>query len=489
MSNTPEKHGGDHISPAPGRSSGSIEGEAVKIEGAADDAFEVFKRQEGQVDFRTVSWIHASVIFLKLIFATGVLTIPSAMYVLGAFPGAVNVLGWQFLNTYCAIVQGNFRNAHAGCHSIADMAEVVGGKWFREVVGVFFLVTFAIVGASGIFGASVALNALSNHALCTNSFMLIATAIVFILSSARKFEKIAWLTWVGFFSVFIAVFIVVVGVTTRDRPAAAPQTGDYDFGYHAIGNPTFVAAITSVATIFCSGAGTSAFLPVMSEMKRPRDYNKAVYLCMGIVTAAYLSFSLVVYRWCGKWVASPSLGSAGDTVKKVAYGVGIAGLLVSACLYIHVAAKYIFVRLLRNSRHLQANSATHWSIWLGCTLGMSVVGFLIASGIPIFNYLLALAGSLTFAPLALGLPGYLWIYDHGHYRTSGKAWQVLVYYLNWAMIALAVFLTVGGTYGVVQNIIDAYARGRSTRLSAARTIAARHEHLVKTDISRSSRRR
>lgn len=454
-----EKTGGDAIAPAPGRGSGSIE--AVKLE-TADDAFEVFRKQEGQVDFRTVSWVHASVIFLKLIFATGVLTIPSAMYVLGALPGAINVLGWQFLNTYCAIVQGNFRNAHAGCHSIADMAQVVGGPWLREVVGVFFLVTFAIVGASGIFGASVAFNALSNHALCTNSFMLVATAIVFVMASARKFEKIAWLTWAGFLSVFIAVFVVVVGVTTRDRPAAAPKAGDYEFGYHVIGNPTFVAGITSVATIFCSGAGTSAFLPVISEMKRPRDYNKAVYLCMGIVTASYLSFSLVVYRWCGKWVASPSLGSAGDTIKKVAYGIGIVGLLVSACLYIHVAAKYIFVRALRHSKHLQSNSLVHWSVWLACTLGMSVVGFLIASGIPIFNYLLALAGSLTFAPLALGLPGYLWVYDHPHYR-KGRAWQVIVYYLNWLMIALAVFLTIGGTYGVVQNIIDAYARGEIDR--------------------------
>ncbi|KAI0405541.1 transmembrane amino acid transporter [Xylaria palmicola] len=446
---------GDAIKSAPARSSGSIE--EAKVE-AADDAFEVFKRGEGLTDFRTVGWIHASVIFLKLIFATGVLTIPSAMYVLGAFPGAVNVLGWQFLNTYCAIIQGNFRNAHAGCHSIADMAEVVGGKWLREVVGVLFLVTFAIVGASGIFGSSVALNALSSHALCTNYFMLISMVIVFILASLRKFEKIAWLTWAGFLSVFIAVFIVVVGVTTLDRPAAAPQTGDYDFGYHVIGNPSFVAAITSVATIFCSGAGTSAFLPVMSEMKRPRDYNKAVYLCMGIVTASYFTFSLVVYRYCGKWVASPSLGSAGDVVKKVAYGVGITGLLVSACLYIHVAAKYLFVRILRDSKHLQQDSIVHWSVWLLCTAGMSVVSFLIASGIPIFNYLLAIAGSLTFAPLALGLPGYLWVYDHQHYRT-GKAWQVLVYYLNWLMIALAAFLTVGGTYGVIQQIIDAYASG------------------------------
>ncbi|KAF6809326.1 N amino acid transport system protein 9 [Colletotrichum sojae] len=445
----------DAITPAPARSSGSID--AGKLENS-DDAFEVFKRGEGAVDFRTVGWVHASVIFLKVIFATGVLTIPSAMYVLGALPGAINVLGWQFLNTYCAIIQGNFRNAHAGCHSIADMANVVGGVWLKEVVGVLFLVTYAIVGASGIFGTSVAFNALSNHAICTNYFMLVATACVFILASARKFEKIAWLTWAGFLSVYIAVFIVVVGVTQLDRPAAAPKTGDFELGYHVIGNPNFVTGITSVATIFCSGAGTSAFLPVISEMKKPRDYNKAVYLCMGIVTASYLTFSLVVYRYCGQWVASPSLGSAGDVIKKVSYGVGLIGLMVSACLYIHVAAKYLFVRLLRDSVHLQKNSVVHWSVWLACTLGMSIVSFLLASGIPIFNYLLALAGSLTFAPLAQGLPGYLWVYDHQHYR-QGSWWQVMVYWLNWLMILLAVFLTIGGTYGVIQNIIDAYASG------------------------------
>lgn len=249
-----------------------------------------------------------------------------------------------------------------------------------------------------------------------------------------------------------------VGVTQRDRPAAAPQTGEYDFGYRVIGNPSFVTAITSVATIFCSGAGTSAFLPVISEMRKPRDYNKAVYVCMGIVTASYLTFSLVVYSYCGKWVASPSLGSAGGTIKKVSYGIGLIGLLVSACLYVHVAAKYLFVRILRNSEHLQKNSMIHWSVWLACTGSMSIVSFLLASGVPIFNYLLALAGSLTFAPLALGLPGYLWVYDHKHYRT-GNWWQVIVYFLNWLMIALAVFLTIGGTYGVVQNIIDAYASG------------------------------
>lgn len=131
------------------------------------------------------------------------------MYVLGAFPGAINVLGWQFLNTYCAQVQGQFRHNHPGCHSIADMGNLVGGKVVKELTGILFLVAFILVGASGMVGVSTALNALSNHSLCTNYFSIIAAIMVFVAASARKFEKIAWITWAGFISVFVAVFIVV----------------------------------------------------------------------------------------------------------------------------------------------------------------------------------------------------------------------------------------------------------------------------------------
>lgn len=106
------------------------------------------------------------------------------------------------------------------------------------------------------------------------------------------------------------------------------------------------------------------FVPVISEMRNPKDYNKAVHLCMGIVNASYLAFSVVMYRWCGQWVASPALGSAGQTVKMVAYGIALIGLLAGAVVYLHVGAKYVFVRMLRNSPHLQANTFTHWAIWL-----------------------------------------------------------------------------------------------------------------------------
>lgn len=157
-------------------------------------------------------------------------------------------------------------------------------------------------------------------------------------------------------------------------------------------------------------------------------------------------------------MSSPSLGSAGDVVKKVSYGVGLVGLLVSGCIFVHVAAKYIFVRILRNSKHLQSDSFVHWSVWVSCTFGVCVVAFLLASGIPIFNYLVALAGSLTLSPLALGFPAYLWIYDHGHYRTGGFL-KASAYWLHWLLILLSAFLMIGGTYGVIQQVINAYANG------------------------------
>lgn len=77
------------------------------------------------------------------------------------------IIFWGFVNTYCAIVLGNFRNRHPGCHSIADMAEVLGGVVFKEIVGVFFMVAYGIAVSTGLVGAATGLNALSNHAVCT----------------------------------------------------------------------------------------------------------------------------------------------------------------------------------------------------------------------------------------------------------------------------------------------------------------------------------
>lgn len=181
---------------------------------------------------------------------------------------------------------------------------------------------------------------------------------------------------------------------------------------------------------------------------------------MGFVCAVYLSFSLVIYKYCGRYVASPSLSSAGPTIEKVAYGIGLLGLLASGMIYIHVGAKYLFVRLLRDSRHLQEKTIQHWVIWFSCSIGLTVLAFVLASAIPIFNYLVALVGSICFCPLALMLPATLHLYDNWSDIKTGSMWKKAEWCFNVFLFVIGVFLCVSGTYGVVKSIADAYASGQ-----------------------------
>lgn len=45
--------------------------------------------------------------------------------------------------------------------------------------------------------------------------------------------------------------------------------------------------------------------------------------------------------YCGQYVASPSLGSAGGTLEKIAYGIAIPGFIMTSTLWVHLAAKFV----------------------------------------------------------------------------------------------------------------------------------------------------
>lgn len=82
-------------------------------------------------------------------------------------------------------------------------------------------------------------------------------------------------------------------------------------------------------------------------MKDPRKYNRSMFSCQFVVVSTYTTIGVVVYYYCGQYLASPALGSAGALFKKITYGIALPGLFASAVLYCHCGAKLIFVRLLR----------------------------------------------------------------------------------------------------------------------------------------------
>lgn len=85
----------------------------------------------------------------------------------------------------------------------------------------------------------------------------------------------------------------------------------------------FASAFASVTNIIFAYAGHVAFFSFISELKDPKDFPKALFFLQAWDTILYIIVAIVVYRYAGPDVKSPALGSTGDVVKRVAYGIAL----------------------------------------------------------------------------------------------------------------------------------------------------------------------
>jgi amino acid transporter len=148
---------------------------------------------------------------------------------------------------------------------------------------------------------------------------------------------------------------VTIAVGVQDRPAAAPQTGSFTPNVKVVADPSFAELMSAVAMIIFAFSGTPAFFPIAAEMRNPKHYTRSMLICQATVTTVYLVIGIVVYYYCGSYVASPALGSAGPLMKKVCYGIALPGLLVTEMIVSHVSPQYrVYLEI---SAYLRPNSS------------------------------------------------------------------------------------------------------------------------------------
>ncbi|KAL6850718.1 hypothetical protein ACO1O0_007843 [Amphichorda felina] len=353
---------------------------------AADENGEVFQ----QAEYRALGWIRTTVILMKLCFATGVLAIPSAFSIVGYGPGIVLLAAWGALTTYYAYIMYAFRMRNPGVHNIADAADVLGGPIARDVAGALFLLTWILATGSGFIGLAQGFQVLSSRHVCMVVWTFVAAACTALLASIQTLGKLAILTWIGFASIFTAVFIVVVGVTQVDRPAAAPQEGPVGMEVLAVGHPGFVPGLVAAINLFAGFGSTPTFMPVIAEMRSPKLFTKSLYTSQAFLAACYISFGVVVY--------------------------------------------------------------------VGATIGISAVAFIIAGAVPFFSYLIGLIGSLCCAPTCLVIPAFMGLSLEWKSRKESKV-KMATCCLHIFTVVLGLFITVSGTYTTIQSIVDAYNSG------------------------------
>ena len=269
--------------------------------------------------------------------------------------------------------------------------------------------------------------------------------------------SLSWLSAVATFSILIASVVAMAGAGVDPTPGRT---------YEITKSSNFYTAFSSIANPVFAYAGHFMFFPLVSEMRKPTDAPKAAWCLQTLATTFYVVFAVVMYVYIGDKVPNPAYSGLGTKWAKAAWGLAIPNLLVAGALYNHTAAKIVFIRIFRGSRHLHDNTLLGWIIWTLLVIIMSGLAFVLATGVTIFGYLVGIAAALFASWYTYGIAGAFWIHDtyYGYNYGGRGGWQELarrpvMTTINVLTFLAGAFICLGGLYVYIKMISEAYGSG------------------------------
>ncbi|TFK86399.1 amino acid transporter [Polyporus arcularius HHB13444] len=431
---------------------GLDEGSLSKLEKEIVTADVFGNEDEHEIKYKTLSWQLVSALMVAEIVSTGLLTLPNAIAIVGIVPSLILTIFLGVFALYTAKLLVDFKLNHPEVHNMGDAGYILFGPIGREIFAAGSII-FAIFGVGAlILSGQQALSTLSNNGLCASVLLAIFAIATFLLALPRTFSRLSWLALVS------AVFITLCGILAMVGAGANPVSGRV---IQATVPSNFYEAFLAITGPVFAYAGHFVFFVLISEMRRPQDAMKAAWVLQGFATTFFAVFSVVVYVYIGSTVASPALFSLPPVWAKISFAFGMVNFLITGALYTHFAAKLLFVRFFRHTRHIHSHTILGWSTWVFLCFASVAVAFVLASAVPIFSYLTGITASLFASWYTYGVAGFFWLHDTFHLKGGMDAIK-----RRWLGTTLAVltvlagaFMCVAGTYVSIKLIADAYSEG------------------------------
>ncbi|THH21467.1 hypothetical protein EW146_g75 [Bondarzewia mesenterica] len=401
------------------------------------DVFE--DNEDHQIQYKTLSWQFVSLLMISEIVSNGMLSLPNAVAVVGLVPSILLTVFLGIFALFTAKLLIDFKSNHPDVHNMGDAGFLIFGPVGGEILSLGTIIFAICAIGSELLSGQQALSTLSNQGLCTIFLVLIFSVATFLLALPRTLDR---LSWIGLFSAAIITLAGVVAMIgaginpTSARIVVATVPTNFYQAFLAITGPVFAYA------------GHFMFFILISEMRRPQDAMKAAWVLQVFATVFYAVFSVVIYVYLGSTVESPALLSLPPIWSKVTFGIALANFLFAGALYSHTAAKLVFIRFFRHSRHVYSHTFLGWFVWISLCFAVVAVAFILAIAVPIFSYLIGIAAALFASWYTYGLAGFFWLYDIYHLEGGARALK-----RRWIGTALAVatilagaFICVAGTY-------------------------------------------
>ena len=443
-------------------------------------------RPTAETGAQKLTTTQAVIIFVTNEVGIGMLSLPSALNVLGFFPGLLCIVVLGALSLYTAYNLIQYWRKYPYMLNIVDYGRVLGGPWVEAIFACGFLINMALISASALVTLTIGLNTVSEHATCTVAFTVVAAIAMWALCVPRSMRFVSWASWPCTASIVITVLLVMITLGVQ-----GPRDINAPLNLKAIGSPNFTQAVSAFLNIAFAFAGNQAFPTVLAEMENPsRDFPRAVTIEKCITTTIYIIVASTVYALSGEQVASPAIGSLQPTMAKVAYAVSFIGLLGTGLIFGMTSARYLHVVFLRHVNSLlhrkdspkrrpsiasdptrgrrssisvsPVSKGIDWGIWLFSVSLFWIVVWILANAIPVFNSLLNISSSLLLSWFTWGVTVLFWFHLNWNskWRSSGK--KLAVAGLNIFILILVFFLMIPGMYASIETLLAIFADPNQT---------------------------
>lgn len=363
---------------------------------------------------------------------------------------------------------------HPQIKDICDFGYHIFGKnrLAYEFTGFMLLANnILLIGFHVLTGAKV-LNTLSDHSQCTVVFSIIVVLLGIILSTPRTLKHVSFMSMFSAACMGLAILLFLIFAGIEDAPLYG-YNGDYPtdglvktYAFPLPGT-TWVACMNAVLNITFLWVPQILFPTFISEMERPQDFPKALTVLALISGLLFIIPPAVGFRYLGQYSTAPAFGSLGvDNYKKGSFGFVIVPTLVIGVIYANVSAKFIYHRVMGNSRHAHSNTAIGWGVWIAVMTSIWFVAFIFSEVIPSMGDFLSLLGAAfdSFFGFIFFAVAYYHLYKgklfSGGYRSLMTVIHIFVLFCG-------LFLLGPGLYAAVEAIISDYAGGTRPAFSCA----------------------
>lgn len=427
------------------------------------------------IEYKNMGWKRAAGLLFSEYICLAIMSFPWSYSILGLVPGLIITVFISLTVLYTGFTVTDYCILYPDITNVNDIGKHL--FWNSNTVwwltALCFVINNTLIQALHVLTGAKYFNTITDNYpgglinVCSIVFAVLSMVICFLLSLPRTFSH---MSVIGYFSAATMLASVVLSMTfaaVEDHPYKWTEGGSMKWYVWSPPHTKYVDAMSAFLNITYTFVGQITYPSFISQMKKPREFKKALVVVTILELITFALAGSIVYVYIGnEYITAPAFGSLSGNYKKIAFSLALPTILFLGSLYSNVTSQFLFEQIFGlTSKHRRSHTWIGWGTWAGLNFFLWCIAFVIAEVIPFFSDLLSLMSSLFDCWFGFVFWGaaYFRIRSHRHNEFSGwqdfkrNGWKVRsMYAINWFLIAIGFYMFGPGTYSTIQSIIWSY---------------------------------